>query len=167
MSPQNEVARAGTGQEQAIVIRRTLAAPRELVFSAWTSPEHFVKWWGPQGYTAPYCTIDLRPGGELHFCMRSPEGVDHWCKGVFVEIDEPARLVYTDFFVDTKGERVEASYYGLGEGWPLETLVTVTFDDVAEGKTELTLTHAVGQAPADHRNGAQQGWSESFASRST
>jgi uncharacterized protein YndB with AHSA1/START domain len=56
--------------EQELVITRVFDAPRELLFEAWTEPEHFVRWWGPKGYTTPYCTIDLRPGGVMHHCMR-------------------------------------------------------------------------------------------------
>ena len=49
--------------EQELVITRVFDAPRELVFKAWTEPEHVVRWWGPKGYTTPFSTIDLRPGG--------------------------------------------------------------------------------------------------------
>ena len=75
--------------EQELIITRVFDAPRELVFKAWTEPEHFVRWWGPKGYTTPSCTIDLRPGGVMHHCMRSPEGREVWTKGVFREIVVP------------------------------------------------------------------------------
>ena len=117
--------------EQELVITRVFDAPRELVFKAWTEPEHFVRWWGPKGYTTPFCSIDLRPGGVMHHCMRSPEGREVWTKGVFREIVVPERIVLTDSFADAEGNVVSPTHYGMSSDWPLETLLTVTFDEQA------------------------------------
>ncbi len=153
---------AGTDiAEQELVITRVFDAPRELVFRAWTEPEHFVRWWGPKGFTTPSCTIDLRLGGVIHYCMRSPEGQDIWRKGIYREIVEPERIVCTDFFSDEDGSLVEPARYGLNPGWPSETLITVTFAE-DKGKTTVTLRQAIGIPPAAERDGAQQGWTESF-----
>jgi len=46
-----------------LVITRVFDAPRELVWNAWTEPESVKRWWGPKGFTAPFCRIDLRVGG--------------------------------------------------------------------------------------------------------
>ena len=154
--------RAGTDVAQAeLVITRVFDAPRELVFKAWTDPKHFVRWWGPKDFTTPYCTIDLRPGGAIHFCLRSPKGEDVWGKGIYREIVAPERIVVTDFFSDAEGHLVEPSRYGIDPGWPMETLITVTFTEQA-GKTTMTLRWAIGAAPASEREGAQMGWTESF-----
>jgi uncharacterized protein YndB with AHSA1/START domain len=144
--------------EQELVITRVFDAPRELVFKAWTEPEHFVHWWGPKGYTTPFCTIDLRPGGIMHQCMRSPEGREVWTKGVFREIVVPERIVLTDSFADAEGNVVSPTHYGMSPDWPLETLLTVTFDEQA-GKTKVTLRHA-GIPSGAERDGTQQGWLE-------
>jgi uncharacterized protein YndB with AHSA1/START domain len=64
------------------------------------------RWWGPTGFTLPYCTVDLRPGGVMHFCMRSPERQDIWCKGVYCDVVEPERIVWTDSFSDKDGNPV-------------------------------------------------------------
>ena len=145
--------------EQELVITRVFDAPRELVFKAWTEPEHFVRWWGPKGYTTPFCTIDLRPGGVMHHCMRSPEGREVWTKGVFREIVVPERIVLTDSFADAEGNVVSPTHYGMSPDWPLETLLTVTFDEHAGKKTKVTPRHAGIPSGAD-RDGAQQGWIE-------
>src|SRR5437016_6640050 len=55
---------------------RVFDAPRSDVFKAETDPERMEQWWGPNGLTMPYCKIDLRPGGIMHFCMRAPDGQD-------------------------------------------------------------------------------------------
>jgi len=147
---------------EEVTIRRTFDAPRELVWKAWTEPERMMRWWGPKRFTSPAYKTDLRVGGEYLGCMRSPEGQDYWSKGVFREIVEPERLVMTDSFADPEGNTVPASYYGMSGDWPVEMLVTVTFEDV-DGKTKLTLRHSgIEGMSAEDRDNMQQGWSESF-----
>jgi uncharacterized protein YndB with AHSA1/START domain len=114
--------------EQELIIERTFDAPRTLVFQAWTTPEHVALWWPPFGFTIPVCRIDLRPGGLWHYCMRSPEGHEHWVKSVYQDIIEPERIVYTSVFADEYANPVE--------GLP-EQLATVMFTEY-EGKTKLT-----------------------------
>jgi uncharacterized protein YndB with AHSA1/START domain len=148
-------------QTEQVLITRVFDAPRESVWKAWTECESLMRWWGPKGFTTPLCKIDLRPGGVFHNCMRSPEGRDYCGKEVYREIVEPERIVFTDFFVDEEGNPVPATYYGMSPDWPQETLVTVTFAE-HEGKTKLTLQHALGSVPASERDMCQQGWSESL-----
>jgi uncharacterized protein YndB with AHSA1/START domain len=154
---------AKSTNEQELVITRVFDAPRELVWKAWTDPERVKRWWGPKGFTAPFCKIDLRVGGVFHYCMRSPEGKDYWNTGVYREIVEPERMVCTDSFADEEGNVVPASHYGMSSDFPLEMLVTVTFEEHGEheGKTKFTLRHVGIPSGVDH-DGAQQGWNESF-----
>ena len=145
--------------EREMVITHIFDAPRELVFKAWTEPEHLVQWWRPKGFTTPHCKIELRPGGVFHYCMRSPEGRDYWGRGVFREIVAPERIVYTDTFADAEGNIVEPGYYeGMDPDMPKETLVRVTFT-VVNGKTKVTVHHSVPESVAK-RTGAKQGWTE-------
>jgi uncharacterized protein YndB with AHSA1/START domain len=146
--------------EPELVITRVFDAPPGLVFKAWTKPEHFVRWWGPKGFTTPFCTIDLRPGGVWHVCMRSPDGRDYWSKGVYREIVVPERIVSTDFFSDEAGNPVQPAHYGLPADWPAEMLLTVTFAEQA-GKTRLTVRQSVPESLA-RSIGAVEGWNQSF-----
>jgi uncharacterized protein YndB with AHSA1/START domain len=150
-----------TEQAEHVLITRVFDAPRDLVFKAWTDCERLTRWWGPKGFTTPLCKIDLRPGGVSHYCMRSPEGRDYCGKGVYREVIEPERIVFTDSFADEEGNVVPATYYGMSADYPLEMLVTVTFAE-HEGKTKLTLEHALGSVPASERDLCKQGWSESL-----
>ena len=93
--------------EREFVVERVFDAPRELVWQAWTEPEHLAHWWGPQGWTLPVCTVDFRPGGIWHYCMRGPEGEESWGKATYREIVEPERIVYLDAFADEAGNPVE------------------------------------------------------------
>ncbi|MCL5807575.1 MAG: SRPBCC domain-containing protein [Deltaproteobacteria bacterium] len=144
-----------------LIITRVIDAPRELVWRAWTNPAYLTRWWGPRNFTSPSGTIDLRVGGKYLFCMRSPEGKDFWSTGIYKEIVPFERIVCTDSFADEKGNVVPASHYGMpGDDWPMDLLVTVTFEDAGK-KTRMTLRH-VGIPAGEMGKMAGQGWNESF-----
>jgi uncharacterized protein YndB with AHSA1/START domain len=147
-----------------LVITRVFDAPRELVWKAWTDPERVMRWSGPKNFTAPVSKIDLRVGGTYLNCMRGagPDGVvrDFWSTGVYREIVPQKRLVCTDSFADEKGNVVPASHYGMEGYWPLELLITVTFEETG-GKTKMTLLHE-GMPAGQMRELAEVGWNESF-----
>jgi len=143
-----------------LVITRIFDAPRELVWKAWTEPERVKRWWGPEGFTAPFIRIDLRVGGTYLYCMQSPEGRDYWRTGVYREIVPPKRIVCTDSFSDEKGNVAPASHYGMGADWPLALVVTVTFEEEG-GRTTFTLRHA-GFPSDEMRNLAKTGWDTSL-----
>jgi uncharacterized protein YndB with AHSA1/START domain len=144
----------------AVEITRIFDAPRELVWHAWTDPQHMMRWWGPKGFTSPACTIDLRVGGKYHFCMQAPDGQKIWSTGIYQELVAPARLVYTDSFADEEGNTVPASYYGMGDDIPFAMVITVTFEDLG-GKTKMTLHHA-GLPAGEMSDMTAAGWNESF-----
>ena len=58
-------------------------------------PQHLANWFGPKDFTLPFCEMDFRVGGHYRLCMRSPDGKDYWVHGVYREIVEPERLVFT------------------------------------------------------------------------
>lgn len=85
-----------TPTDTEIVLRRTLNAPRDLVWEAWTKPEHVRRWWtGCDDMTMTVCEMDLRVGGAWRYVLRSPDGEEHGFGGVYREIVPPARLVHT------------------------------------------------------------------------
>ncbi len=146
--------------ERGLIITRVFDAPRELIWKAWTVPDLFMRWWGPKNFTAPVVRIDLREGGKYLNCMRSAEGQEFWSTGVYREIVPMERLVVTDSFADEKGNIVPASHYGMPGEWPLELLVTVTFEEI-EGRTRMTLQHA-GIPSGKMSDDTRAGWNESF-----
>jgi len=134
--------------DDVVVITRLLNASQALVFEAWTRPEHLVRWFGPTGYGLAACEVDFRVGGEYRFCMRSPEGRDHWVSGIYREIVVPERLVFT--WNRRPGDVEDIS----------ESLVTITLEP-QNGKTLLTLRHEALRSAkdrVDHRGG----WSEAL-----
>ena len=141
-----------------LAVTRVFAAPRDLVFRSWTEPERLKRWWGPKGFTTPFCALDLREGGIFLYCMRSSEGRDFWGRGVFREIVVPERLVLAMSFADAEGNVVPATYYGIGPDWPLQTLMTVTFEELA-GATRVAVRDE-GIPPGPDGDGTRQGWVE-------
>ena len=162
MEKRNEPATTGQSEStrRELVITRIFDAPRELVWKAWTDPDHFKKWWGPKTYSAPSVKMDLKVGGKYLWCMRSREGKDYWVTGTYREIVPPEKLVFTDSFADEKGNIVPASYYEMAGEWDMELLVTVLLEE-QDGKTKLIL-HQVGLPAGEMTNLTHQGWDETF-----
>src|ERR1044072_9118133 len=79
-----------------LVLERTVDVPVELVWAAWTQPEHVVHWFTPEPWKTVDCQIELRPGGMFRTTMRSPERKDFPNIGCFLEVVERKNLVFTD-----------------------------------------------------------------------
>ena len=133
---------------RVLLIERTLDAPRELVFKVWTQPEHLVHWWGPAQFTMPDWQIDVRPGGFYRIHIRSGEGIDYWMQGVYQDVVEPERLVFTFSWDTPEGTRGH------------ETIITVLFEEDG-GKTKFTFHQAVFESDSS-RNDHSKGWNECF-----
>ncbi len=141
--------------DRRVVVTRTFAAPRRMVFEAWTDPEQLKAWWGPDQWDLPVCEIDLRPGGTWFYGMRGPDGMESWGKATYQEIVEAERLVYVDTFVSKDGARLE--------GMP-ELHVEISFADDGEG-TRVTMTTTFGTAEARQQVlalGAMEGWNQTL-----
>ena len=69
-----------------LVLEREIDVPQELVWRAWTQPEHVKQWFAPTPWTVSECKIDLQPGGQFYTVMRSPEGQAFPSAGCFLEI---------------------------------------------------------------------------------
>jgi uncharacterized protein YndB with AHSA1/START domain len=134
--------------ERELVVTRIIDAPRDLVFKAWTEPEQVARWWGPHGFVTTHCDMDIRPGGAFRCCMRSPGGTDHWKRGVYREIVEPQRIVFTFAWEDTDGNSGH------------ELLTTVTFEDLG-AQTRLTLHQATFET-VERRDDHRGGWTSCF-----
>lgn len=78
-----------------LVLQRVVDVPRELVWKAWTTPEHLVHWFAPKPWTTAECKIDLRPGGIFRTVMRSPEGEEYPGDGCILEVIPNERFVWT------------------------------------------------------------------------
>src|SRR2546427_10138057 len=73
-------------ETERMVVTRVFDAPRALVWKAWTDPKYVMKWWGPKGFTEPFCEMDFRVGGKFLCCMRAPVGQEGWNAGEYIAI---------------------------------------------------------------------------------
>ncbi|WP_457661569.1 SRPBCC family protein [Sinorhizobium medicae] len=130
-------------EENALTITRVVNAPRDLVFKVWTTQEHLSRWWGPKDFTVAAMTTDFRKGGAWRCCIRAPEGQDYWAHGIYREIEQPNRIVFS---------------FAWEEEGAIDTLITVTFEDVSGG-TALTF-HQTPFTSVESRDSHAEGWSE-------
>ncbi len=130
---------------RTLVLVRHFAAPRALLFQAWTEPERARIWWGPHGFEILSCQMDVRPGGAWRMKMRSPTGTIHVKHGTYQEIVPPERLVFTWAWEDAAGKPGP------------QTIVTVTFEEQSVG-TRLTLRQTPFETPSA-RDAHHAGWS--------
>lgn len=78
-----------------LVLERIVDVPRELVWAAWTTPEHLKKWFTPAPWQTVDCEIDLWPGGKFYTRMRSPEGEEFPGTGCVLEVVENEKFAWT------------------------------------------------------------------------
>lgn len=126
-------------------VERTFAAPRERVFRAWTDPEAVSRWFGIEVPWPPSVEADLRVGGEYSITWVAPDGQRGGLSGTYLEVDPPARLVYT------------FAWGGMltNAGGAANSKVTVEFRERGE-RTEVRLTHELLDTEpilAFHRSG--------------
>ncbi|HEV7350091.1 SRPBCC domain-containing protein [Telluribacter sp.] len=131
---------AENGSQTEVVARdfeicRIFDAPRELVFNAWTKPEHLINWWGPKGFQLGVARLELRPGGTFLYSMKAATGHEMWGRFVYLGIAEPEQIVYINSFSDEEGNVMRAPF---STTWPLEVYNTLTLNEQS-GKTTLTL----------------------------
>jgi uncharacterized protein YndB with AHSA1/START domain len=137
---------------KSIIATRIIAAPRELVFKAWTDPKHLAQWWGPTGFTTTTSAFEMKAGGIWRFVMHGPDGRDYQNRITFDEIVRPERIRY---------------HHGGGDVEPVLFRTVVTFEDLGGNRTRLTL-HATFPSAAERDRvireyGADKGAAETLA----
>ena len=136
-------------------IERTLDAPPDRVFDAFTDPDQLKQWWWPNGFSCPAAEVDLRVGGRYRLAMEWPDVIpadaqfSHYLGGEYYEIDRPHRLVMSGRVINDDQDELFA------------TLIELTFES-RDGGTALTMRQSYFEPmpPADALAGAEQGWSE-------
>jgi uncharacterized protein YndB with AHSA1/START domain len=123
---------------ERMVVTRVFDAPRELVWKAWTDPKYVMQWWGPKGFTAPFCEMDFRVGGKFLYCMRAPDGQEYWNGGEYHEIVLHEKIVSSMYFSDSKGNKVEPAQYGIEHEAIEDVHDVILFEDLGNGQTKLT-----------------------------
>lgn len=141
-----------------LILERTVDVKPELVWAAWTKPEHLIRWFTPAPWKAVDCEIDLRPGGMFRTVMQSPEGQDFPGIGCYLDVVENRRLVWTS--------ALEPSFRPSPKSADDELFFTavVTIEPAGEG-TKYTAT-AIHRNEADRKKheemGFQDGWGKAL-----
>lgn len=129
-------------------VRRRFSAPPERVYRAWTNAEELKLWHCPEDLYVDRAECDPRVGGRFLVNMVDKEGQDNRAVGEYLEMVPGRRLVFT-------------WSWEAGGGGDQNTRVTVEFDPLPEGGTELTLTHELFE-DEDSCEGHRSGWSSAF-----
>lgn len=87
-----------TPSDREVVVIRSFDAPAALVWDAHTKPELLKRWLlGPDGWSMPHCTVDLRVGGKYRYIWRNDEtGAQFGSHGQHLEIETHTRIVTTE-----------------------------------------------------------------------
>lgn len=80
--------------DRELLLTRTLNAPVELVWEAWSMPEHIANWWGPSDFTTTISAMDMRPGGAWILVLHGPDGTDYANESTFGEVVLHKKIVY-------------------------------------------------------------------------
>ena len=121
---------AAADDSRTLTITRTLKATRALVWKMFADPYHLAQWWGPEGYSNRVERLDFRTGGSWLHVMIGPDGRELPTDNVILEVAEPERIVYRNAPADPRI---------FGDNPPPAFTRTVTFDDLGDGRTQLTL----------------------------
>jgi uncharacterized protein YndB with AHSA1/START domain len=92
-----------------ILLTRTIDAPRDLVYQAYTDPEAIPQFWGPRKYTTRVDKLDVRPGGQWRYIQMDDEGNEYAFHGEYHEVKVPEKLVYT-FIYEPRPEHVAVEH---------------------------------------------------------
>jgi uncharacterized protein YndB with AHSA1/START domain len=108
-------------KDRELALSRTLNAPIDIVWEAFSQPEHIANWWGPDGFTNTIHVMDFRPGGKWEFIMHGPDGTDFPNKSVFKEIVLHKKIVFdhaapsftTTIEFEAQGEQTQLRWHML------------------------------------------------------
>jgi uncharacterized protein YndB with AHSA1/START domain len=171
MTSKNETMASVAPKE--VIITRTINAPRELVFEAFTNAEHIAKWFGPRIFSAT-AESDPRKGGKYRFTMYGNAGVPPEfkgpfpMKGVYLEFQRPEKIVHTadlsEHSEDWKNMlRSNIANYN-GQDF-LHSVMTITFEEIEKDKTKVTVRDTFDSdevRDAYFKMGMKEGWAESL-----
>ena len=142
-------AEATPSSDRELVLTRIIDAPRAKVFKAWTDPELLKQWFAPLPYTTPVAELDVRPGGANLIVMRDPQGNDLPNRGVYLEVVENERLVFTDAY--TKAWEPSQK--------PFMTVILTFEDEVGKTRYTARVRHwTVADRETHEKMGFHKGW---------
>jgi uncharacterized protein YndB with AHSA1/START domain len=144
--------KSNEGAKYEMTMTRFLAAPRALVFKAWTDPKLVAKWFGPDGFTTSVTKWLPKKGGGIFLSMKAPDGTVYPMGGKFVKASSPDTIVFESAALDPAGKAI------------FEILNSVTLADEGEG-TRLNIHAKVMRMRPEAKQylkGQKEGWSQTL-----
>ncbi|MBZ9791338.1 SRPBCC family protein [Rhizobium sp. 3T7] len=136
--------------QHELILVREFDAPREKIFKAWTDPVLMKEWFVPRPWTLSDVKVDVRPGGSNLIVMRSPEGQEFPNRGVYLEIVENEKIVFTDAFTSAWAPSEKPFFVGI-----------ILLEDLGNGRTKYT-AKARHWTAADKEQHEQMGFHEGW-----
>ncbi len=136
--------------EHELVLVREFDAPREKIFKAWTDPVLMKEWFVPRPWSIADAKLDVRPGGSNLIVMRSPDGQEFPNRGVYLEIVENEKIVFTDAFTSAWVPSQKPFFVAI-----------ILLEDLGNGRTKYTATarHWTAADKEEHEKmGFHEGW---------
>lgn len=144
-----------------LVLERIVDVPPELVWKAWTTPEHLMKWFTPVPWKTVDCEIDLRPGGIFRTVMRSPEGQDFPNMGCYLEVVPNEKLVWTNC-LEAGFRPVAMTSPETCGGFPFTAIIALEPSGKGTKYTAIVLHRDEEGAKQHAAMGFQEGWGKAL-----
>jgi uncharacterized protein YndB with AHSA1/START domain len=149
--------------ELDLVLERIVDVPKDLVWLAWTTPEHIKQWFTPAPWKTVECEIDLRPGGIFRTVMRSPEGEEFDNAGCYLQVVEGELLIWTDALEAGFRPARRAPGHEAGSGVSAFTAV-IRLEEHGKGTkyTALAIHRSTAERKAHEAMGFHDGWGKAL-----
>ncbi len=135
--------------DRELVLTRVIAAPRAKLFRAWTEPALLKQWFTPRPWTTPVVELDVRPGGASLVVMRGPDGNEFPNRGVYLDVVENQRLVFTDAYTSAWEPSAK----------PFMTVIVTFEDEGTQTRYTARARHwTVADREAHEKMGFHDGW---------
>jgi uncharacterized protein YndB with AHSA1/START domain len=142
---------ATPASDRELVLTRLIDAPREKLFRAWTDPALLRQWFAPLPWTTPVAELDVRPGGASLIVMRGPDGNEFPNRGIYLEIVENERLVFTDAYTTA----------WVPSEKPFMTVIVTFAEEGGQTRYTALVRHwTVADREAHEKMGFHQGWGQ-------
>lgn len=136
--------------DKELVLTRVIDVPREKLWRCWTEPQLIVQWFTPPPFKTVHAETDVRPGGSSFIVMKGPEGQEMPNRGVYLEVVEHQKLVFTDAYTRAWEPSGKPFFTGI-----------LTFEEAGAGRTKYTarVVHWTKEDCETHEKmGFHQGW---------
>lgn len=133
---------------RTVTIERTFNVPLQLVWDAWTKPEHIKNWWGPKGMETRVEEHNFEVGGKWKYAMAMPDGKDFICDGEYIEI------------IELKKIKSKANFRPM----TINVIIEVHLEEASEGtKFTFKVVHeTVAYRDQQEKMGIYNGWGSTF-----